>query len=133
MNNNLNSNLRNKPVPAFNIAEGYVVRDATGADIGTVLTFRFSDDDPRTSVAETATPSTPNDGRPVSILESVIDVFAEDADMPQELRESLLQQGFVRIRQGLLAPDLFATMDQVARVSDEVVYLNVHKDGLVVR
>jgi hypothetical protein len=133
MNNNLNSNLRNKPVPAFNIAEGYTVHDATGADIGTVLTFRFSDDDPRTSVAETATPSTPNDGRPVSILESVIDVFAEDTDMPQELRESLLQQGFVRIRQGLLAPDLFATMDQVARVSDEVVYLNVHKDGLVVR
>jgi hypothetical protein len=133
MNTNLNSSLRNNPAPAFKIEEGYTVRDAAGNDIGTVLTFRFSDDDPRTSVAETATPSTPDSGRPVSILESVVDVFADDIDMPEELRESLLQHGFIRIRQGMLAPDLFATMDQVARVSDDVVYLNVYKDGLVAR
>ena len=133
MNSNLNSSLQNKPVPAFKIEEGYAVRDAAGNDIGTVLTFRFSDDDPRTSVAEAATPTTPNDGRPVSILESVIDVFADDTDMPQELRESLLQQGFIRIRRGVLMSDVFATMDQVARVADEVVYLNVRKEGLVAR
>lgn len=132
MNSNLNNNLTNKPIPAFRIAEGDTVRDSAGNDIGTVLTFRFSDDDPRTSVAETATPSTPDAGR-ISIIESVIDVFADDTDMPQELRESLLQQGFIRIRQGLLAPDLFATMDQVTRVDDGVVYLNIHKDGLVAR
>jgi hypothetical protein len=96
------------------------------------LTFRFSDNNPRTSVAEAATPSTPDSGRE-SIIESVIDVFTDDTDMPEELRENLLQQGFIRIRQGMLAPDLFATMDQVTRVSDNVVYLNTHKDGLVAR
>lgn len=133
MDSNLNSSLRNKPAPTFKIEEGYTVRDAAGDDVGTVLTFRFSDDDPRTSVAEAATPTTPNDGRPASILESVIDVFADDTDMPQELRESLLQQGFIRIRRGALMSDVFATMDQVARVADEVVYLNVRKEGLVAR
>jgi hypothetical protein len=133
MNSNLNSSLRNKPVPAFKIEEGYAVRDAAGNDIGTVLTFRFSDDDPRTSVAEAATPTTPDSGRPVSILESVVDVFADDTDMPQELRESLLQHGFIRIRRGALMSDVFATIDQVARVADEVVYLNVRKEALVAR
>lgn len=133
MDSNLNSSLRNKPAPTFKIEEGYTVRDAAEDDVGTVLTFRFSDDDPRTSVAEAATPTTPNDGRPASILESVIDVFADDTDMPQELRESLLQQGFIRIRRGALMSDVFATMDQVARVADEVVYLNVRKEGLVAR
>lgn len=132
MTTNLNSS-RVNPAQAFRIEEGFTVRDAEGNDFGTVLTFRFSDNDPRTSVAETATSSTPDDGRRVSILESVVDVFADDTDMPEELRENLLQQGFIRIRQGMLAPDLFATMDQVARVSDRVVYLNVHKDGLVAR
>lgn len=133
MNTNLNSNLRNTSVHAFTIEEGFTVRDAEGNDIGTVLTFRFTDDDPRTSVAEVATPSTPDDGGRASILENLIDVFADDTDMPEELRQKLLQQGFIRIRQGLLAPDLFATMDQVTRVSDGVVYLNVQKDGLVSR
>jgi hypothetical protein len=132
MTTNLNSSKGN-PAQTFRIEEGYTVRDAAGHDIGTVLTFRFSDNDPRTSIAETATPSTLDDGRPASILESVVDVFADDTDMPEELRENLLQQGFIRIRQGLLAPDLFATMDQVTRVSDNVVYLNTHKDGLVAR
>lgn len=132
MTTNLNSN-RSSPAQAFKIEEGFAVRDAEGKEFGTVLTFRFSDNDPRTSVAETATPSTPDDGGRVSILESVVDVFADDTDMPEELRENLLQQGFIRIRQGMLAPDLFATMDQVARVSDRVVHLNVHKDGLVAR
>jgi hypothetical protein len=133
MNSNLNSDLRNKPVPAFNIKEGDEVRDSAGDSVGTVLTFRFSDDDPRTTVAEAATPSRPDDGRPVSILESVVDVFAEDTDMPQELRASLLQHGFIRIRRGALLSDVFATIDQVARVADEVVYLNVRKDQLVAR
>ena len=133
MNSNVNSDLRNKPVPAFKIEEGYAVRDAAGDSIGTVLTFRFSDDDPRTSVAEAATPASPSDGRPVSILESVVDVFAGDTDMPQELRDSLLQKGFIRIRRGALMSDVFATIDQVARVADEVVYLNIHKDALVAR
>ena len=133
MNTNLNSSSQNRAMPAFKIEEGFTVRDSAGDDIGSVVTFRFSDNDPRTSVAETATPSTPNDGRPVSILESVVDVFADDTDMPEELRESLLQQGFIRIRRGALRSDVFATMDQVVRVSDGVVYLNVHKDGLVER
>ena len=133
MNSNLNSDLRNQPVSAFKIEEGFTVRDSAGDDIGSVVTFRFSDNDPRTSVAEAATPSTTDSGRPASILENVIDVFADDTDMPEELREKLLQNGFIRIRRGALMSDVFATMDQVSRVSDGVVVLNIHKDGLVAR
>lgn len=133
MNANLNSNLRSNSIPALKIEEGYEVRDAAGENVGTVITFRFSDDDPRTTVAEAATPASPDTGRPVGILESVVDVFADDTDMPQELRESLLQQGFIRIRRGPLMSDVFATIKQVGRVADEVVHLNVTRDALVMR
>jgi hypothetical protein len=118
-------------MPAFRIEEGFTVRDATNTDVGSVKSFRFSDDIPGTSVSEAATPAGSTDTRPRDIVTSMIDVFADDTTMPQELRENLLQHGFIRVRQGLLQSDLFATMDQVARVADNTVFLKAHKDDLV--
>lgn len=135
MDTNLNSSLKNNAAPAFKIEEGFAVHDSHDNAVGTVLTFRFSDDNPRTAVTEAATPTAPDTGQRNSLIENAIEAFAGDgdSDMPQELRESLLQQGFIRIRQGLLMPDLFATMKQVSSVSGDVVHLNVPKDQLVAR
>jgi hypothetical protein len=123
---------RNAP-PTIPIEEGFDVRDVKNDHIGTVRTFRFSDDDPRTEVAETETTAGVADRERNDIVSNVLEVFVDDDDLPQELRERLLRQGFVRIDQGLFAPDLFATMEQVARVADRTVYLNIARDQLIAK
>lgn len=116
--------------PTFKIEEGYHVHDAANKHIGSVRSFRFSDENPRTPEAETET-TAGVDERPHDLISHVVEVFAGDTDMPEELRERLLRQGFVRIDQGLFQSDLFVTMDDVSHVSDNVVHLKVHKDKLI--
>ncbi len=69
--------------------------------------------------------------------DSLIDAFAEVFDpgeVPEELREKLMQSGYIRLdAEGLFAADRFITPEQIASVREKDVQLNVTRDQLIKR
>ena len=91
--------------------------------------MQFGDDDPETPEVEAAGPSDlPRD-------DTLIDVVARastDDDVPEEVRNRLVQQGFVRIdADGLFAADRYVMPEQIDSVSGDGMTLNVTKDELL--
>ncbi len=112
------------------IEEGMKVYDRERHEIGKVEYVRFGDDDPATPEVEAASPNTLDDS-PRTLVDAIADAFGDD-DLPEEIREKLLMQGFVRIdANGLFAADRYVTPEQIASVSGEGLMLNVTKDELV--
>jgi hypothetical protein len=68
-----------------------------------------------------------------SLTDELADVFRAD-QLPDELRERLLYQGFIRIdATGLFAADRYATPDLIASVSGDRVILRATRDELLKR
>ena len=112
------------------IAEGMKVFDRERHEIGKVEYVQFGDDNPATPEVEAAAPNTLDDRRS-TLVDAIADAFGDD-DLPEEIREKLLMQGFVRIdAKGLFAADRYVTPEQIASVSGDGLMLNVSKDELV--
>jgi hypothetical protein len=121
------------PSQTDRIEKGMKVYDSTDAHIGSVEDFRISDDDPATAEVEAAGLNAEDrDGRPTTLVGALADTLAPGEDLPEELRERLLQEGYIRIDgAGLFASDRYVTLDQVARVEADRVVLSVPKSALV--
>jgi len=114
-----------------NIEEGMKVFDRERHEIGKVEYVQFGDDDPSTPEVEAAAPNTLDTGRD-TLLDNIAEAFTADDGIPEEIRERLLQQGFVRIdANGIFAADRYVTPEQIASVSGDGLMLNVSKDELV--
>ncbi len=112
------------------IAEGMKVFDRERHEIGKVEYVQFGDDNPATPEVEAAAPNTLDDRRS-TLVGAIADAFGDD-DLPEEIRQRLLLQGFVRIdANGLFAADRYVTPEQIASVSADGLMLNVSKDELV--
>ncbi len=59
--------------------------------------------------------------------EDIFGVMPEER-VPEEMRERLLQTGFVKINTGLLATDRYILPEQIESVSSDSVHLNVHEE-----
>jgi hypothetical protein len=113
------------------IEAGMKVFDRERHEIGKVEYVQFGDDDPDTPEVEAAAPNT-LDRRDRTLVDDIANAFAPGDDMPEEIRERLLEQGFVRIdADGLFAADRYVTPEQIDSVSGEGLMLNVSKDELV--
>ena len=113
------------------IEAGMKVFDRERHEIGRVEYVRFGDDDPTTPQVEAAAPNTLETGRD-TLLDSLAEAFGANDDLPEEIRQKLLQQGFVRIdAKGIFAADRSVTPGQIASVSADGLTLNVSKDELV--
>lgn len=115
------------------IREGMKVYDSTDQEIGAVEMIRFGDDDPTTPEAEAAGIS-PIDERPRdTLIDNIAEAFQPD-EIPREVREKLLHQGFIRIDSaGLFAADRYVTPEQIGSVSPDGVRLRVSKSELMQR
>ncbi|MDB5542432.1 MAG: hypothetical protein JWQ89_4159 [Devosia sp.] len=114
------------------VEEGMKVFDRNHHHIGKVEFVQFGDDDPDTPEVEASAPSNLGD-RTHSLVDDIAEAFQPD-DLPQELRERLLQQGFVRIdADGLFAADRYVTPEQIDAVTGDGLVLNVTKDELITR
>lgn len=112
------------------VHEGMKVFDRQHHEIGRVERVQMSDDNPATEEVEAATPGDLRQ-RGDSLLDNIADAFRSD-DLPEEIRERLLQQGFVRIdAAGLFAADRYVTPDQIMSVSGDALTLKVSKDELL--
>ena len=114
------------------IRPGMKVVDATNSEIGTVEGVKYGDDDPSTPEPEAAgiSPSEERE-RGGSLLHTIADALSAD-ELPEEVRERLLHQGFVRIdADGLFNADRYITPDQIAGVADGRLRLKVTKSDLL--
>jgi len=107
------------------IREGMRVFDKTNTEIGTVEWVKFGDDNPTTPEPEAADIS--------AIERQRGDAVAFDPDqIPEEVREKLLLQGFVRIdAAGLLNADRYVMPEQIERITGDALVLNVSKSELL--
>lgn len=113
------------------VEEGMKVFDRERHEIGKVEYVQFGDDDPDTPEVEAAAPNT-LDRREHTLVDDIAAAFGADEDLPESIRQRLLQQGFVRIdANGLFAADRYIMPDQIDSVSGDGLLLNVTKDELV--
>lgn len=113
------------------IEEGMKVFDRERHEIGKVEYVQFGDDDPETPEVEAAAPNT-LDRRDRTLVDDIAMAFTAGDDLPEELRQKLLEQGFVRIdAKGLFAADRYVTPEQIDSVSGDGLMLNVTKDELL--
>jgi len=72
------------------------------------------------------------DGSEGSLIEEFASAIVLTAQVPDMWRERLLSHGFIRISSlGLFTADRYAMSEQIARVADDRVMLNVSRDKLL--
>ena len=114
------------------VEAGMKVFDRERHEIGKVEWVQFGDDDPETPEVEANGPSEVVQ-RNDSLIANIAEAFRPD-DLPEEVRQRLLHQGFVRIdAAGLFAADRYVTPEQIDSVTGDGLMLNVTKDELVKR
>jgi hypothetical protein len=112
------------------VHEGMKVLDRQQHEIGKVDRVKMSDDNPATPEVEAAEPAR-YERRESSLIDSIAEVFAPD-ELPEDVRDRLLQKGFLRLdTKGLFAADRYILPEQIMSVSRDAVTLNVSKDELV--
>lgn len=113
------------------VHEGMKVFDFDHHEIGKVDWVRFGADNPATPELEAAAPAEePEDD---SVIDILARAFRAD-DIPEELRERLLEEGFVRIdADGLFAGERYVMPEQISSVDSDGIVLKVKKDELFKR
>ncbi len=114
------------------IHEGMKVYDSAMNSIGTVETFRISDDAPGAPDVEAAGVSPVLDEERNTLAGILADVFHPDDALPREMQEKALREGFVRLdAEGFLAADRYIFPEHIDRVEDDRLVLSVRKDDLL--
>lgn len=119
------------------IREGMDVYDRSDHHIGSVDFVHFGAASETQQELGTG-PATPGRADSVrmtnnNIVDWIADAFQPN-EVPEELRERLMTNGFIRIdADGLFAADRFVTPDQIAMVSGDRVQLVQDKDDLIKR
>jgi hypothetical protein len=114
------------------IHEGMEVYDAEGRKVGAVGYVQFGRED--MSQRDLDATVTPNFNDPVNrpYVPPLLELEPEDdASIPQELQDTLVNSGYIRINGGLFKNDCFATPDQIAQVHEGHVHLSVEGEQLI--
>lgn len=114
------------------IHEGMKVYDSAMNSIGTVETFRISDDAPGAPDVEASGVSPVLEEERNTLAGILADVFHPDDELPREMQEKALREGFVRLdADGFLAADRYIFPEHIDRVEGDRLVLNVRKDDLL--
>ncbi|KAB2862142.1 MAG: hypothetical protein F9K46_07440 [Anaerolineae bacterium] len=128
----------NKPTQTSNplsyIRKGMSVYDLSEKQIGVVeMVYMGGASDEAIQMGGPAATSPDVDlSRNGSFIENLAHVFDDSDNVPQEIKERLLRDGYVRVNiKGLLGLTRFVFPDQIAYVSDEGLVLNAYEDELL--
>jgi hypothetical protein len=114
------------------IHTGMRVFDRNEHEVGTIEYVQFTDEDPTKPGPETATETVDKTSPERNgFVEGIARAIAGGDDLPEEVRQKLLRDGYIKIDTGLLRSDVYALPDQVSSVSSEKVYLDVTRDELI--
>lgn len=115
-----------------NIHEGMRVLDSAMHEIGTVETFRGTDEAPDHPEIDAAGVSPVLEEERNSFTALLADLFSPDDGLPRELQEKALREGFVRLDgEGLFAADRYIFPEQIDRVEGDRLLLSVARDELI--
>jgi hypothetical protein len=115
------------------VHEGMKVVDSSRKEIGRVDWVQYGNDDPETLDVEARSTEGMEEPLADTLVDNIVDAFRVD-DLPEEIRQRLLMQGFVRIdAEGIFAADRYVLPEQIAGVADDELMLNVEKSELVKR
>ena len=115
------------------VHEGMKVIDASRKEIGRVDWVQYGNDDPATPDVEAGSTEGREDPAEDTLVDNIVDAFRV-AHLPEEMRQRLLMQGFVRIdSEGIFAADRYVMPDQIAGVADDELMLKVDKAALTKR
>src|SRR5215831_18782923 len=130
--------------PFIQVHDGMVVYDAMGKQIGRVSGAYSGAGSPLaptaqapvdTPVAAVPVPISAGAQQPAPLMQPVMQPVASvegaDLDLPREMRERLLHDGFMRIDAGFLRHHRYALREQIQRVEGDSVMLNVPFDALI--
>jgi hypothetical protein len=105
------------------IEEGMKVYDNKGSEIGTVEYIHFSEANGGKYPVAATPPEEPAES---DLTDFIRKMFGAD-DLPRELRERLLMQGFIRMDSAkLFGSDRYAMFDQITTVDSKGVHLGVN-------
>lgn len=110
------------------LEENMFVYDADGNRVGDITFLHFGEGHDAASVSEV----TMDDPTNSALTDTITDVFGKDTQLPEELRKKLYRHGFARV-DGALTKTYFFIPEQIARIEDDTVHLNVSKGELVQR
>jgi Asp-tRNA(Asn)/Glu-tRNA(Gln) amidotransferase C subunit len=114
------------------IHEGMKVCDSAMQVIGTVETFRITDEAPDQPGTDAAGVSPVLEDDRQTLTGILADVFRADDELPREMQEKALREGFVRLDvDGLFAADRYIFPEQIDRVEGDRLVLSVSKDQLL--
>jgi hypothetical protein len=113
------------------IHNGMEVMDDTGNVIGTVQQVYLGEMEAQgISEGSPTDELKPNAAR--TLTENLARVFTVDeSNMPQELRERLLHDGYIRMDSGLIHLPRYILPENIATVTPDEVVLNVERDALI--
>lgn len=114
------------------VHEGMKVYDSAMHAIGTVETFRVTDEAPGQPDVDAAGVSPVLEEERDSFVDILADVFHPDDGLPREMQEKALREGFVRLdADGFLAADRYIFPEHIDRVEGDKLVLSVRKDDLL--
>ncbi|WP_152658841.1 hypothetical protein [Devosia chinhatensis] len=114
------------------VHEGMKVYDSAMNAIGTVETFRITDEAPGAPEIDAAGVSPVLDEERDTLAGLLADVFQPDDGLPREMQEKALREGFVRLdADGLFASDRYIFPEHIDRVEGDKLVLAVRKDDLL--
>lgn len=116
------------------VRQGMEVKDVEGNGIGTVKDLYFGADSDEMKEHGVGAATAPDPSvRENSLVENVAEALVDfGADLPQEMRQRLINEGYIRIdTAGLFRSDRFILPEQIARVHDDHVHLNVTQKELL--
>jgi len=115
-----------------NIHEGMRVVDNAMQPIGTVETFRSTDEAPEAPDVDAAGVSPVLERERNDLTAILADVFRPDDELPREMQEKALREGFVRLdADGLFAADRYIFPEHIDRVDGDRLVLSVERDDLL--
>lgn len=115
-----------------NIREGMRVVDNSMNTIGTVETFRSTDEAPDSPEVDAAGVSPVFEQRRNDLTGILADVFHPDDGLPRELQEKALREGFVRLdADGFMAADRYIFPEHIDRIEDDRLVLSVERNDLL--
>lgn len=115
------------------IREEMTVFDRNGDRVGDVVFVQMTDELPGEPGPETATPTASEATYDGTLVEDIAEAFVGESDLPDEMRDRLRREGFIRVDVGMLRSDRFVLPEQIASVTSDGVYLNVDGDDLLKR
>lgn len=118
-------------IPAT-IHEGMTVYDSAMQVIGTVETFRGTDEAPGRPEVDAAGVSPVLEERRNDLVGILAEVFRPDDELPHEMQEKALREGFVRLdADGLFAADRYIFPQHIDRVEGDRLVLSVRREDLL--